>query len=104
MFLGGILDSACLSVCTSIHVPICVQNTSFCQSAGRGIKSHLVTALVITSLIDVFSFSLQIKYYPREIKNLVRRKDTKRAEQRNAVKERKLQVDFKLFPSDSGFP
>ena len=29
-----------------IHVSICVQNTSFCQSAGRGIKSHLVTALV----------------------------------------------------------
>ena len=31
--------------------PVCpsmrVQNTYFCQSAGRGIKSHLVTALVL---------------------------------------------------------
>ena len=40
----GKLESACLS----IHVSVCqsVQNTSVCQSAGRGIKSHLVTALV----------------------------------------------------------
>ena len=27
---------------------ICVQNTSVCQSAGGGIKSHLVTALVFS--------------------------------------------------------
>ena len=33
-------------VCPSVHVSICVQNTSFCQSAGGSIKSHLVTALV----------------------------------------------------------
>ena len=33
-------------VCLSVCVSVCVQNTSFCQSAGRGIKSHLVTALV----------------------------------------------------------
>ena len=44
----GKLESACLS----IHVPVCVcvspcvQNTSVCQSAGGGIKSHLVTTLV----------------------------------------------------------
>ena len=44
--LEGILESACLSVHSSIHVSIYVQNTSFCQSAGGGIKSHLVTALV----------------------------------------------------------
>ena len=25
---------------------VCVQNTSFCQRAGGGVKSHLVTALV----------------------------------------------------------
>ena len=31
---GGILESACLSVCPF------VQNNSFCQSAGRVIKSH----------------------------------------------------------------
>ena len=44
----------CLSVCLSIHacicvsicVSVCVQNTSFCQITRRGIKSHLVTALV----------------------------------------------------------
>ena len=33
-------------VCPSIRVSVCVKNTSFCQSAGGGIKSHLVTALV----------------------------------------------------------
>ena len=34
-------------VCVSVHVFVCVQNTSFCQSAGgEGIKSHSVTALV----------------------------------------------------------
>ena len=37
-FFRGILEPACLSVC--------VQNTTFCQSAGGGIKSHSVTALV----------------------------------------------------------
>ena len=40
VFGGGILESACLSVCPS------VQNTTFCQSAGGGIKLHSVTALV----------------------------------------------------------
>ena len=37
-------------VCSSICVSICVQNTTFCQSAGRGIKSHLVAAVVFTCL------------------------------------------------------
>ena len=35
-----ILESVCLSVCVSI----CVQNTSFFQSAGRGIKSNQSTS------------------------------------------------------------
>ena len=39
-------------VCPSICVSICVQNASFCQSAGRGIRSHLVTALVPFKVID----------------------------------------------------
>ena len=40
--------SVCLSICVSAYVclfvcvSICVQITSFCQSAGDGIKSHLV--------------------------------------------------------------
>ena len=38
----GTLESACLSVCVSVHV----QHTTFCQSAGGGIDSHSVTALV----------------------------------------------------------
>ena len=42
----GKLESACLSVHVSVCQSICVQNTSVCQSAGGGIKSHLVTALV----------------------------------------------------------
>ena len=35
-----------LSVCPCVCVSICVQNTSFCQSAGGDIKSHLVIGLV----------------------------------------------------------
>ena len=43
----------CLYVCQSV----CVQNTSVCQSVGRGIKSHLVTALVIFSSPEHFEHS-----------------------------------------------
>ena len=32
----------------AVRVSVCVQNTSFYQGAGWGIKSHLVTALVLT--------------------------------------------------------
>ena len=46
----GILESACLYVCPSVYLCVrmsaCVKNTSFCQSAGGGIKSHSATALV----------------------------------------------------------
>ena len=42
MYFGGILESTC----ASIHASVCIQNTSFYQSADGGIKSHLVTALV----------------------------------------------------------
>ena len=42
----GKLESACLSIHVSVYQSICVQNTSVCQRAGGGIKSHLVTALV----------------------------------------------------------
>ena len=38
------------SVCQCVRVPVCIQNTNFCKSAGKGIKSHLVTALVSTCL------------------------------------------------------
>ena len=34
------------SVCPDVHISVCVQNASFCQSAGGGIKSHIVTALL----------------------------------------------------------
>ena len=37
---GGTQESACLSVCLSVCL------SSFCQDAGGGIRSHLVTALV----------------------------------------------------------
>ena len=43
MFLGVYWNQP---VCPSVHVSVCVQNTTFCQSAGRSTKSHLVTALV----------------------------------------------------------
>ena len=39
-------QTVCRSVCRSICVSVCVQYTSFCQSVGGGIKSHLVTSLV----------------------------------------------------------
>ena len=38
--------SMCLCVCLCVIVSICEQNDSSCQSAGGGIKPHLVTALV----------------------------------------------------------
>ena len=45
---GVILELACLSVHVSVRLSLClsVQNTTFCQSAGGGIKSHSETALV----------------------------------------------------------
>ena len=45
-----VCPSICLCVRPSVFVSISVQNTSFCQSAGRGIKSHLVIALVCLTL------------------------------------------------------
>ena len=39
-------------VCLSICVSVCVQNTSFYQSAGGGMKSHLATALVWTVTVS----------------------------------------------------
>ena len=33
-------------VCGCVCVSVCVQNTNFCQDAGGGMKSHLVTALI----------------------------------------------------------
>ena len=35
------------SVYPAVDMSVCVQNTTFPRSAGGGIKSHLVTALVI---------------------------------------------------------
>ena len=40
-------------VCWSIHVSVCVQNTKFCQSASGGIKSDLVTVLVVICFIAI---------------------------------------------------
>ena len=34
--------------CMLVLVSVCLQNTRLCQSIGRGIDSHLVTALVMT--------------------------------------------------------
>ena len=63
MFSGeGVLESACLA----IRVSVCVQNT-FCQSAGRGIKSHSVTALVLSW---VYSFCRYLNpLFPQSIAN-----------------------------------
>ena len=48
----GILESACMSVSPSLC--LCVRlfsKTSFYQSAGEGIKSHLVTALFFNFVV-----------------------------------------------------
>ena len=42
-----------------VRACVCVQNIIFCQSAGGGIKSHLVTALVFFFL----SFFLKYDFY-----------------------------------------
>ena len=39
-------------VCLWVCVSVCVQDTSFCQSPGRDIKSHLVTALVVFDMVE----------------------------------------------------
>ena len=67
MFSEGILELVILSVhpcvhpCVCVHASICVQNTcnSFCQSAGRGINTHLVTALVFQWLKTHFHFKVK---------------------------------------------
>ena len=47
MFLGAYWNQpVCRSVCPCVYVSVCVQDTSFCQRAGGGIMTHLVTALV----------------------------------------------------------
>ena len=47
MVLLSEYTGASFFVHASIFVSTCVQNSSFCQSAGRAIiKSHLVTAIV----------------------------------------------------------
>ena len=44
---------------------VCVQNTAFCQSAGEGIKSHSVTALVILHFEKDKSFSHNAVFLPQ---------------------------------------
>ena len=59
----GKLESACLSIHVSVCQSVCVQNTSVCHSAGGGIKSHLVTALVCFAP-DIFVL-VQSRHYER---------------------------------------
>ena len=40
------------SMCPSVCVSFCIQNSSFCQTASAGIKSHLVTSLVKLAFVD----------------------------------------------------
>ena len=48
----------CVCLCDRVCVSVCVQNTSFCQSAGRVIKSLLVTALVWSNFSFAIAFIL----------------------------------------------
>ena len=54
--LPCVLASICVSVHVFVCVSVCVQNTSFCQTAGRGIKSHLVTYLVLCVCLHISIF------------------------------------------------
>ena len=55
MFLGVYWNqSVCVSVCWSCHVSVCVQSTSFCQSAGGSIKSHSRTALLFAPSVCLY--------------------------------------------------
>ena len=48
----------CLSICVSIHMSVCLQNTSFGQSPGWSIKSHLVIAVVFSNMVDLIAFKI----------------------------------------------
>ena len=50
-----------LSVCPSVRVSACVQNTTFCQSTGGAIKSHPVTALVFAGFSFEYNQNFSIK-------------------------------------------
>ena len=45
----GYAGITCLSVLPCVRVSFCVQNTTFCQSAGGSIKSHLVSPFTAES-------------------------------------------------------
>ena len=65
-----ILESDCLSIHVSICVSVCVQNYAFCQSAGRGIESHSVTALVLFWNYAKLSFQVLL-YHEKKIMSSV---------------------------------
>ena len=46
----------------SVRLSICVQNTNFCQSAGGGIKSHLVVVLAYSNSA-LLSVNLLLFFY-----------------------------------------
>ena len=50
------------SVCLPVRVSFCVQNTSFCESVGEGIKLHSVIALV-----SLYIFFLRQPWTPYRI-------------------------------------
>ena len=49
----GLSVHVCVCVCACPSV--CKKKNSFCQSAGEGIKAHVVTALFIAADVDVFA-------------------------------------------------
>ena len=70
MFLGIYLNQPVRpSAHPSVHVSVFVQNLSFCQSAGGGIESHLVTA-VVSFCDSVCNPSKARFYYSRNINHL----------------------------------
>ena len=63
-----------LSVCPCVYVSICVQNTSFCQSTGKVIKSQLVTSLIclrdriLSTTIDGLSLCQTVSFKVMDIR------------------------------------
>ena len=64
----------------SIRVSVCVQNSSFCQSAGWGIKSHdcykLVSPLII--LLTVFTYEI-IQLFEKNVVKITGKKNLRSA-------------------------
>ena len=66
---GDISESACLSVrpCVHLWVHLCTKILVFSPSAGGGIKSHLVTALVFVAFVKDNATMSSVRYFENHV-------------------------------------